>query len=78
MTRTVDLTSSKVMWNSVISTPYTRYICADVKNFYLRTPMESDEYMRMTINLISDEIIESYDLWSKVKGEYVYMDVSKA
>ena len=30
-TWTVDLTTSKVMWNSVISTPKARFICADVK-----------------------------------------------
>ncbi len=48
-TRTADLTSSKMMWNSVISTPGARYICADVKNFYLKTPMERHEYMRMPI-----------------------------
>jgi len=35
-TRTADLTTSKVMWNSVISTPGSRYICADVKNFILK------------------------------------------
>ena len=32
-TRTADLTTSKVMWNSVISTPGARYACADVKFF---------------------------------------------
>ena len=37
-TRTADLTTSKVMWNSVISTPGARYACAYVKNFYLCTP----------------------------------------
>ena len=29
-TRTADLTTSKVMWNSVISTPGAKYACADV------------------------------------------------
>ena len=32
-TRTADLTTSKVMWNIVISTPGAKYACADVKNF---------------------------------------------
>ena len=32
-TRTTDVTTSKIMWNSVISTPGARYACADVKFF---------------------------------------------
>jgi hypothetical protein len=39
-TRTADMVTSKVLWNSVLSTPGTKYCCADVKNFYLETPME--------------------------------------
>ena len=30
-TRTSDITTSRVMWNSVISTPGAKYACADVK-----------------------------------------------
>ena len=48
-TRTADLTTSKVTWNSVISTPGPRYIFADVKNFYLETPLDRYEYMIMPI-----------------------------
>ena len=32
-TLTADLTTSKAMWNSVISTPGSKYACADVKKF---------------------------------------------
>ena len=66
-TRIADLTTSKVMWNSVISTPGSRYICADVKNFYLETPLDRYEYMRMPIKLIPQEFINLYDLTIKVK-----------
>ena len=38
-TLTADLTTSKGIWNSVISTPGAKYACADVKNFYLMTPL---------------------------------------
>ena len=51
-TRTADLTTSKVMWNSVISTPGAKYACADAKNFYLTTPLDRFEYTRMRIDLI--------------------------
>ena len=48
-TRTADLTTSKVMWNSTISTRGARYMAADAANFYLATPMERHEYMWMPI-----------------------------
>jgi hypothetical protein len=76
-TRTADLTTSKVMWNSVISTPGARYACADVKNFYLETPLDRYEYMRMPIKLIPQEIIDQYDLMPKVKNGHVYMEIRK-
>ena len=55
------------MWNSVISTPGAMYACADVKNFYLCTPLDRYEYMRMKIDLMSPEFIKLYDLATKVK-----------
>jgi len=65
-TRTANLTTSKVMWNSVISTPRSKYICADVNNFYLKTPLDRYEYMRMPIKLIPQEYINLYDLTTNV------------
>ena len=34
-----DLTTSKVMWNSTISTPGARFMCSNVNGFYLETPL---------------------------------------
>ena len=66
-TRTADLTTSKIMWNSVISTPGARFACADAKNFYLCNPLDINEYMRIPIKLIPQEFIDLYDLAPKVK-----------
>jgi hypothetical protein len=41
--RTTDLITSKIVWNSTLSTPDAQYMCADVKNFYLYTPMNQPE-----------------------------------
>ena len=76
-TRTADLTTTKVTWNSVISTRNARYMCADVKNFYLCTPLERYENIRMPINLIPQEFIDLYDLGSKVKNGYVYIEIQQ-
>ena len=76
-TRTADLTTTKIMWNRVISTPGSRYITSDVKNFYLEIPMDRYEYMRMPLKLIPDKIIDLYQLRDKAKGEYEYMEIQK-
>ena len=76
-TCTADLTTSKIMWNSVVSTPGAKYACADAKNFYLCTPLDRYEYMRMPIDLIPPEFIEAYGLADKVKNGYVYMEIQR-
>jgi hypothetical protein len=50
-TRTVGLTTSKILINSIISTKGARFLVVDVKNFYLNTPLGRFEYM--VINLSS-------------------------
>jgi hypothetical protein len=39
LTRTANLTTSKLMWNSVLSTKDAWYMCLDIKNFYLSAPL---------------------------------------
>jgi hypothetical protein len=74
-THSEDLTTSKCLWNSTISTEGTRYMCFDVKNVYLGTPMDSFEYMHILIKLIPQEIIAEYNLLSFVLDGYVYIEV---
>ena len=50
---------------------------ADVKDFYLNTPMPTYEYMRLPIQIIPDEIISQYNLLPLVDNEYVYMEIRK-
>jgi hypothetical protein len=76
-TRTADMVTSKILWNSVVSTPGAKYCCADVKNFYLETPMDRYEYMRIPIRTIPDAFIEAYKLQPKVYKGYIYMEIRK-
>ncbi len=46
--RTAGLTTSKLMWNSVLSTEGAKYMCLDIKNFYLTV-----EYMKMPLSLFA-------------------------
>jgi hypothetical protein len=56
-TCSADLTTSKCLWNSTISTEGDTYMCLDVKIFYLGTPMDSFEYLHIPIKLIPIETI---------------------
>ena len=40
---TANIVTSKIMWNSVLSTKDGKYMCANVSNFYLETPMKRRE-----------------------------------
>ena len=50
-TRTADLTTANMLWNSVISTDGSNFMGLDIGGFYLETPMEEYEYMIMPLNL---------------------------
>ena len=81
---TADLTISKILWNSVLSTKYACFACIDIKNMYLQTPVTDYEYMRITRHLVPQEFIDEYVLESKIYKRFyivrykkVFMDCSK-
>ena len=50
----------------------------DIRNFYLNTPMEQPEYMRLKISVMTNNIIEQYKLNEKVNTNgYVYVKIQK-
>ena len=57
-TKTADITTTKLLLNSVVSTPDAKFMTLDVKNFYLNTPLKRYEYLRIPINLIPEEVIQ--------------------
>ena len=52
-------------------------MCADIPNFYLGTPMERYEYMKMPIALIPQEIIDTYNLLPKVHKDHIYIEIRR-
>ena len=70
-TRTADLSTSKILWNSTFSTPDAEYACADVGNFYLATPMARFECMRIKAELIPEEFKQQYKLHDKMYKGYI-------
>jgi hypothetical protein len=77
-TRTADLTTSKLMWNSVLSTPGAKYMCLDIKNFYLTAPLDRFEYMKMPIGLFPTWIATQYNLAKHVLNGFVYLEMRRA
>ena len=59
---TSDLTTAKIHWNSVLSTPDGKYLIVDVKNLYLNNPIKKAEYYKIFLKIIPQEIIDKYEL----------------
>ncbi len=76
--RTADLDTAKLHWNSVISTPLARYMCLDIKNFYLTAALEYFEYSRMPLTLFPAWIIEQYNIEKHALNGYIHLEMRRA
>ena len=77
-TPTANLLTVKLLLNSIISTPGARFLGLDLKDFYLNTPMERPEYVRMKLSLFPDDVIEHYNLRDKASPDgTVYVKIVK-
>ena len=56
-TPTVDLLTVKLLRNSVFSTEGARSMTLDIANFYLMTPLERKEYVKMKLSNFPDNTI---------------------
>ncbi len=66
------------MWNSVLSTPGAKYMCLDIKIFYLTATLDQYEYMKMPIASFPQWIIEQYDLEKHVYHVFIYLEMGRA
>ena len=75
---TADLETVKILINDIVSTPNAKAVVLDIKNFYLNTPMDRPEYMRVHISQIPPAIVEHYNLTELADEEgYVYIQIDK-
>ena len=63
--------------NSVCSRPKAKFLTADMDNFYLNTPLDRPEYVRIKIDVIPKEFIEEYNLMTYVHNGWVYFEITK-
>ena len=68
-TPTVEMMTVKMHLNSIISTKGAQYCTIDLKDFYLNTPMERPEYMRMKLKDLPQEFVNMYNLTKMVEED---------
>jgi hypothetical protein len=69
---------AKLLFNSVISTPKAKFMTADIKDYFLCTPMGRYEYIKIHYRMIPEEIRQQYHLTELVDPDgYVYCEVRK-
>ena len=61
-TPTATVTTTKYLFNSVVSTKYAKCVMAEVRNFYLNNILPESEYMKMQLSIIPEKIIDQYQL----------------
>ncbi|GFH50519.1 hypothetical protein CTEN210_06995 [Chaetoceros tenuissimus] len=76
-TPTADITTAKVLFNSVLSTPLAKFMNIDIKDFYLETPMNDPEYMWLPRWVVPQEFIDEHDLEGKFQGDRILVRINK-
>lgn len=61
-----------------MSTPNAKYICLDIKNFYLTAALEYYKYMKMPLSLFPKWIVKQYDLTKHAKDGWVHLEMCHA
>ncbi len=74
-TQTADLTTSKLVRNSILSMEGAKYMCLDIKNFYLSAPLDRFEYMKMPLALFPLWIVKQYNLTKHVLNGFIYLEM---
>ena len=75
-----NLMETKVILNSTISDAHrgARFLTADIKDFFLASPMTTPEYMKVHRRHIPQDIMERYELHNKVTADgFIYVKIKK-
>ena len=64
-TETAKIQTADLLFNSTISTKGGQFMCIDLKDFYLGTPMNRYEYMWIKMADIPQDSIDQYGLTAK-------------
>ena len=76
-TETAKIQTANLLFNSTISNKGGRFMCINLKCFYLGTPMNWYEYMWVKMSDIPKGIIDQYGLTSKAVNGKVLVEIRK-
>jgi hypothetical protein len=65
------------MWNSILSTKGAKFMCLDIKIFYLTAPLDCFEYMKMPLSLFPSWTKEQYNLDKLANNGFVYLEMRR-
>ncbi len=77
-TRTADLSTLKLLWNSVLSTEGVKYMCLDINSFYLTAALNYFKYMQMLLSVFPEWIKKQYKLDKHAQNSFVYLRMERA
>ena len=75
--QTAALETFRILLNAIVSEG-AEMMTLDIKDFYLGTPMDSPEFMRVPLKYIPASTQAKYNLANFIKNDYVFMQIDKA
>jgi len=73
---TAHLETIRVLLNSIVS-EHASILTADIKDFYLGTPLDRKEYMRINLKHIPLDVQQKYNIADMVHNDHILMEISK-
>ena len=77
-TRTAELTTANMLWNSVISTEGEIFEGLYLSDLYLETPMDEYAYMTMPLLSFPQHTVKQYQLNKNAQNGKVYLEIWRA
>ena len=74
--RTAEMDVVKILLQSTVS-DHANWMTADIKDFYLMTPLERPEYIRIPLRQLPQTIIDKYSLQRYIHKDSVLFQVNK-
>ena len=63
------------MMNSLLSFKGAKFIIYDIRNYYLSTPLDYPEYVKIKLTDIQQDFIDEYNLHDYVHEGWVYFEI---
>ena len=67
----------KLVINSVLSLKDAKFVTFDISNFYLQTPLDHTEYVRIKFLDIPQDFVDGYNLLDSVRDGWVYFEINR-